>query len=90
MKTIKICFGLMLAILIVSSCNKDVLEVSSTTQISAETFWQTESDATLAIDGTYNSLQDFAQNILYLNRCTHCDPDNRNRPANSKCRCYPG
>jgi len=56
----------MLAILIVSSCNKDVLEVSSTTQISAETFWQTESDAILAIDGTYNSLQGFVQNILYL------------------------
>ncbi len=66
MKTIKKYFGLVLAILIVSSCTKDVLEVSSTTQISAETFWKTESDALLAIDGTYSSLENFVENVLYL------------------------
>ena len=65
MKTIKIYISLILTIWMVTSCSKDVLEVSSTTQISAETFWQTESDATLALDGIYNRLQSYAGNILY-------------------------
>ena len=66
MKTIKIYSSLLLTLLILSSCTKDVIEVSSTTQISAETFFQTESDAQLAITGVYSSLGDFASQLLYL------------------------
>ena len=66
MKTNKFYISLVLILLMVASCTKDVLEVSSTTKISAETFWKTESDAILAIDGVYNSLQDYASNVLYL------------------------
>ena len=66
MKTNKFYISLVLILLMVTSCTKDVLEVSSTTKISAETFWKTESDAILAIDGVYNSLQDYAWNVLYL------------------------
>ena len=53
------------ACLILTSCNEEVLEVNSTTQISSETFWQTEKDIQLAIDGTYRSLSDVEQNFIY-------------------------
>ncbi len=66
MKTNKFYISLVLILLMVTSCTKDVLEVSSTTKISADTFWKTENDAILAIDGVYNSLQDYASNVLYL------------------------
>ncbi|MCM4173345.1 RagB/SusD family nutrient uptake outer membrane protein [Arenibacter sp. TNZ] len=65
MKTIRNYIYLLLVLGLVSSCDKDVLEVSSTTQISAETFWKTESDAKLGIDGVYNRLQSYASNYLY-------------------------
>lgn len=66
MNTIKIYIKILLVALIVSSCTKDELDVSSTTQISAETFWKTESDAILGINGVYNRLGNFVGNALYL------------------------
>lgn len=66
MKTNKIYISLILTIWVVLSCSQDVLEVSSTTQISADTFWKTQNDAQLAIDATYSTLGDFVNNTLYL------------------------
>ncbi|MEN8117097.1 MAG: RagB/SusD family nutrient uptake outer membrane protein [Bacteroidota bacterium] len=66
MNKIKIYWSLLLAFLIVSSCTQDVLEVYSTTKVSAETFWKTESDANLALNGVYNRLGSYVQNYLYL------------------------
>ena len=54
-----------MGVLVLTSCTKDILEVSSTTQISSETFWKTESDVRLAIDGTYRTLADLEQGYLY-------------------------
>ncbi|WP_162304599.1 RagB/SusD family nutrient uptake outer membrane protein [Maribellus luteus] len=48
-----------------ASCSEDILEVESSTQISSETFWRTESDVRLAIDGTYSTLGDLEQNYIY-------------------------
>lgn len=63
MKTyIKFILGLSI---VLCSCSKDVLEVASTTQISSETFWQTESDARLALNGIYSTLADLEQNYIY-------------------------
>lgn len=66
MKTIKKYIVLTVSILVISACTKDIISVSSTTQISAETFWETENDAILAIDATYSRLGDFAGSLLYL------------------------
>ncbi|MBJ6367188.1 RagB/SusD family nutrient uptake outer membrane protein [Snuella sedimenti] len=63
MKTyIKLILGLSL---ILTSCTKDVIEVASTTNISSETFWKTESDVRLALNGIYNSLQSLEQSYIY-------------------------
>jgi hypothetical protein len=70
MNTIKIYGILLLVLIMATSCNKEVLEVSSTTKVSAETFWKTESDATLAIDGVYNRLQSFTGDLLYTDVIT--------------------
>lgn len=50
---------------ILTSCDKDVLEVASSTQISSETFWKTEADVRLAVNGTYSKLADLEQNYIY-------------------------
>lgn len=64
MKTyIKIIFGLFF---IFASCDEDILEVSSTTQISSETFWQTESDVRLGLNGIYNRFSALEQNYIYF------------------------
>ncbi|MCK0158251.1 RagB/SusD family nutrient uptake outer membrane protein [Cellulophaga sp. F20128] len=63
MKTyIKLILGLSL---ILTSCTKDVIEVASSTNISSETFWKTETDARLALNGIYNSLAGLEQNYIY-------------------------
>ncbi len=51
--------------IILTSCDKDILEVSSTTQISSETFWKTEADVRLALNATYSKLADLEQMYIY-------------------------
>ncbi|MEE9361702.1 MAG: RagB/SusD family nutrient uptake outer membrane protein [Cellulophaga sp.] len=63
MKTyIKFILGLSL---IFTSCTKDIIEVASSTNISSETFWKTEADARLALNGIYNTLSNLEQNYIY-------------------------
>lgn len=45
-----------------AGCSKSFLDKSSLTQLSDQSFWQTEQDATLGINGVYDALQD---RILY-------------------------
>lgn len=54
-----------MGLFLLTSCTKDILEVNSATQISSETFWKSESDVRLAIDGTYRSLANLEQGYLY-------------------------
>lgn len=42
--------------LLLASCNKDLLNVNPTAQLSTSVFWKTESDADLALTGLYNYL----------------------------------
>src|SRR6476620_684736 len=44
------------------SCSDDYLERTSPTQLAEGSFWKTESDATLAINGIYDALQ---SRVLY-------------------------
>ncbi|MEN8230802.1 MAG: RagB/SusD family nutrient uptake outer membrane protein [Bacteroidota bacterium] len=52
-------------LIILTGCTKDVLEVDSSTKISSETFWQTEEDVHLALNGLYSALADQGQNHIY-------------------------
>lgn len=51
-----------LSILTLTGCSKDFLNKDSLTQIGQSTFWKTEQDALLGINGVYDVLQD---RILY-------------------------
>lgn len=63
MKTyIKIILGLSF---ILTACTKDVIEVASSTQISSETFWKTEADARLGLNGIYSTLSGLEQSYIY-------------------------
>ena len=67
----KINFKIVIALLfLISSCSKDELRVSSTTQISSETFWKTESDLKLALNGIYSSLGSLQQSYIYYDALT--------------------
>jgi hypothetical protein len=50
---------------VLTSCDNEVLEVASSTQISSETFWKTEADVRLAVNGEYSSLADLEGNYIY-------------------------
>jgi hypothetical protein len=50
---------------VLTSCTDDVLDVASSTQISSETFWKTESDVRLAVNGVYSSLGSLEQGYIY-------------------------
>jgi hypothetical protein len=53
-----IIYGLaFLAALTLTNCQGDFLELSSPTQIAEDNFWQSESDAFLALNAVYSSLQ---------------------------------
>jgi len=51
-----ICIGT--SLLFFSSCDKNFLEKYPTDQISSETFWKTETDATMGLTGIYNVMTD--------------------------------
>ncbi len=50
---------------VLTSCSDDVLDVASSTQISSETFWKTEADVRLAVNGEYSKLADVESNYIY-------------------------
>jgi hypothetical protein len=50
---------------VLSSCTNDVLDVASSTQISSETFWKTEADVRLALNGEYSALGGLEQGYIY-------------------------
>lgn len=56
---------LILSLFMLTNCTEDVLEVNSTTQISSETFWLTQSDVDLALNGVYSALAGLEQNYIY-------------------------
>lgn len=63
MKTyVKLILG---TLLVLTSCNEEVLNVASTTKISTPTFWKTEADVRLALNAEYNSLATVEQNYIY-------------------------
>ena len=47
----------------ISSCEDDFLDKQPTSQLSSDSFWQTEADAELALTGVYSNLQ---QNMLAI------------------------
>lgn len=49
---------IIIIVLAVAGCKKDLLDKHSLTQIAADNFWQSEQDANLAINGVYDVLQD--------------------------------
>lgn len=49
--------------LAIFSCESDFLDKQPSSQLSAETFWETEQDAQLALTGLYGNLQ---QNVLAI------------------------
>lgn len=51
--------------LVLTSCTNDVLDVASSTQISSETFWKTEADVRLAVNGEYSTLAGIEGNFIY-------------------------
>ena len=50
-------FLLILTVIVFSNCREDYLEKSSLTSIAENNFWQSESDAFLALNGIYSTLQ---------------------------------
>lgn len=56
-KSFKIIAGLILAILVSSSCNKSFLDRNPLNAISSQTFWKTESDVEMALTGVYARLR---------------------------------
>lgn len=63
MKTyVKLILGIFL---VLCSCTQEVLEVNSSTKISSETFWKTESDVRLAVNGEYSTLANLESNYIY-------------------------
>jgi hypothetical protein len=58
----KILFSLMAALLLVATSCSDFLERAPKDALSPATFWQTESDAYLALVGTYNGLNSIYHN----------------------------
>ena len=55
--------GLML---FVSSCKDDLLEQQPTTQLGAAAFWQTEEDATFALNGAYSAVRPLFDRDYYF------------------------
>jgi hypothetical protein len=49
--------ALFIALVFLNGCSDDFLERSSLTQIAEDNFWQSESDAYLALNAAYSSLQ---------------------------------
>jgi hypothetical protein len=56
--------------LVLTSCTDEVLEVVPSTKISSETFWKTESDVRLALNGEYNALGNLEQGHIYYDNLT--------------------
>lgn len=50
---------------VLTSCDNEVLEATSSTQISSETFWKTEADVRLAVNGEYSALANLEGNYIY-------------------------
>lgn len=50
---------------VLTSCSDEVLDVASSTQISSETFWKTEADVRLAVNGEYSALAGVESNYIY-------------------------
>ncbi len=61
----KIYLILICSLFLLSNCTEDILETSSSTKISSETFWLTESDVILALNGVYNALSSLEENYIY-------------------------
>src|SRR4051795_7292668 len=47
---------ILMASIVLSSCKKDLLDVTPPDQLSTSVFWKTEADADLALTGLYNYL----------------------------------
>lgn len=72
MKKIKSYYILFLpALLIFAGCKKDFFELNPTSQLSPSSFWQTENDATAALNACYAVLSDVNEEVMpYLDVIT--------------------